>query len=185
MKCAGDFLRDKFRSWALNPAMHSEGFLIYRVLGSVLAFAMLIGARQVQAQPTIISTIPASGAAGVSTTTTVVFTFGEAMDTDTNVTYATFLDSSNPFTPLPISQSWSAGNTVLTCAPQTSFPANKIIVWSVEGQNSAGDFLEGDTSGYLPLPRGAAEAAAGRTPSRLSLSGRFITTIKSPAVRRR
>jgi methionine-rich copper-binding protein CopC len=57
------------------------------------------GLKQAAAQPTIISTIPANGAANVSGSAAVVFTFSAAMDTA--VTTATFLDSANPTTPLP------------------------------------------------------------------------------------
>lgn len=96
---------------------------------------------QTQAQPTITSTVPANGATGVSTTTTVIFTFSTAMDPD--FTEATFIDLSNPANPISTSASWSAGNTVLTCTPSPSFPANKTITWIVDGESAVGDPLGG------------------------------------------
>ncbi|MEJ0091378.1 MAG: Ig-like domain-containing protein [Limisphaerales bacterium] len=60
------------------------------------------------AQPTIISTIPASGATGVSPVAAVVFTFSTAMDADADVTFAQFYDFAVGFTPLPVVSIWSA-----------------------------------------------------------------------------
>ena len=100
-----------------------------------------------QAQPTIVSMVPMDQATGVSPSAAVVFTFSEAMDTD--LTEAQFLDINNPFTPLPIVAAWSAGDTVLTCIPSPPFPANRMIIWSVDGENPNGDVLEGTTSGFF------------------------------------
>lgn len=112
------------------------------------------GWSRAQAQPTIVSVSPTNNASGVPTSTAVVFTFSEAMNPDLDYTEATFLDISNPFTPLPVSSTWSAGNTVLTCTPLSPFPANKMIFWSVFGENPAGDFLEGDTFGSFTTSSG-------------------------------
>jgi methionine-rich copper-binding protein CopC len=113
---------------------------------------MLAGLSSVRAAPTIVSTVPASGATGVSTTTTVVFTFSEAMETE--FTEAAFFDPSDPFNPIATSPSWSVGNTVLTCTPTSSFPANKTIYWSVTGENPIGDPLEGGDFGYFTTSAG-------------------------------
>src|SRR6266545_1500040 len=113
--------------------MQSEKFPRGNRLVALLVLAGSLGCPwQAQAQPTLVSSVPATGATGVSPTTTVVFTFSTAMDTD--ATAATFIDVSDPFNPISTSPAWSAGNTVLTCTPTTSFPANKTIYWSVSGQ---------------------------------------------------
>src|SRR5262245_37846182 len=85
-----------------------------------------------QVEPTIVSTVPPNFATGVSPSAAVVFTFSEPMDVDE--TTADFLDSTT-FMTLPTTPVWSAGNTVLTCTPTPAFPANRLIVWSVFGQN--------------------------------------------------
>lgn len=105
-----------------------------------------------QAVPTITSPPPANG---VSPSAPFVFVFSEAMDPDPQVTFASFLNINNPFSPLPTTSVWSAGNTVLTCTPSPAFPANTMIIWSVEGQNPAGDFLEGTTDGFFTTGTGS------------------------------
>src|SRR5438034_6591609 len=84
---------------------------------------------QLQAQPTIVSVVPANGASGVSPSASVVFTFSAAMNT--SATDAQFNDGSSGFTNVPTAPSWSAGNTVLTCTATPSFPPNHFIFWSV------------------------------------------------------
>jgi hypothetical protein len=60
-----------------------------------LALAGALGCLwRAQAAPTILSTVPANGASGVSPTTTIVFTFSEAMDPD--ATTAFFYDNAVP-----------------------------------------------------------------------------------------
>jgi hypothetical protein len=99
----------------------------------------LAGLVQTQAAPTILSTVPANGATGVSTTTTVVFTFSEAMDPDEMATL--FYDAAFNF--YTTTDSWNAGNTVLTCTPDSAFALNANILWVVNGQNPNGDPLGG------------------------------------------
>src|SRR5947207_2172740 len=97
-----------------------------------------------EAQPTIVSTVPADGATGVAPNSTVIFTFSEAMDpTGTSVLFFDPFNTLNPI--LPTSPSWNSGNTVLTCTPLPSFPANKTIYWSVDGQNPDSEPLDGST----------------------------------------
>jgi hypothetical protein len=112
-----------------------------RMLAALFA---LIALGCVHAAPTIVSTDPPAGATGVSPATSVVITFSEAMDT--SLTFATFL-ASNPVEYVPTSQAWSAGNSVLTCTPTPAFPANREILWGVNGQNPAGQPLGGYTGG--------------------------------------
>jgi hypothetical protein len=105
----------------------------------------LEGLARAQDEPTIISVIPPDMATGVSPSAPVIFTFSEAMDPD--ATQAEFADVTAPFTPLPTSPVWSAGNTVLTCTPMPAFPANRFIFWTVSGQNPNGDPLGGNAFG--------------------------------------
>jgi len=107
---------------------------------------------EAQAQPNLVSTVPADGATGVSTATAVVFTFNVAMDPE--FTEATFIDLTNPFSPVPTTPSWNASMTVLTCTPTPSFPANKTIFWSVFGQSADGEPLEMDPFGSFTTGSG-------------------------------
>src|ERR1044072_1805542 len=93
-----------------------------RLIALLVLLCLLTALTRSQAQPTIISVQPPDGASGASPTTNVVFTFSEAMNTDTNVTTVEFIDVFNPFTPIPVSYAWSAGDTMLTCTPLPSFP---------------------------------------------------------------
>ena len=114
---------------------------------------------QAQAQPAVVSSVPADGATGVPTTAVVVFTFNVAMDPD--FTDATFIDPSSPFTPIVTTPSWSAGNTVLTCTPTPSFPANKMIFWTVSGQGADGDPIEGTPFGSFTTGSGGTSTGTG------------------------
>jgi hypothetical protein len=121
-------------------------------LGGLLVLMLsLLGLTPVQAQPTIASTVPTSGATGVSTTTAVVFTFSEAMDP--NFTEASFFNF-NTFVLLPTTPVWSGGNTGLTCTPSPAFPASTPIFWVVNGQNPAGTALGGNPSGTFTTGTG-------------------------------
>ena len=97
------------------------------------------------ASPTIVSTVPLRDATSVPLSATLVITFSEAMNTGVTTAY---LFASNPYEYLPASFSWSAGDTVLTCTPVATLPANQTILWSVvNGQNPAGYPLTGLTGG--------------------------------------
>ena len=105
---------------------------------------VLLIVSRADAQPTIISTVPANLATGVSVNASVVFTFSEAMNP--SQTGATFFDTS-PFQIIPTGQVWSGGNTVLTCTPGSPWPLDHSIVWSMAGRNPGGTALAGTTSG--------------------------------------
>lgn len=128
-----------------------------RSIGLAFLFAsvgLLAGLFSLQAQPTILSTVPMDGATGVSPTSTVVFTFSEAMDPE--FTEAMFLNFADPFNPIiSTSPAWSLGNTVLTCTPLPAFPANTNLFWTVDGQNPAGEPLDGDTFGSFTTGTGS------------------------------
>jgi len=110
-----------------------------------------------QAQPTILSTVPATGATGVSTTTTIVFTFSQAMDPD--ATSAIFYDSGFQF--FNTTDSWNAANTVLTCTPDSAFPPNTMISWAASGQNPNGDSLGGIPIGSFTTGTGGGGGGGG------------------------
>ena len=105
---------------AMNIARFSSHRLLARCLTLV---GLLAGFELAQAQPLLTSSVPATGATGVSTTTTVVFNFSEAMDPD--ATDATFIDLSNPLSPISTSASWNPANTVLTCTLSHPFQPTK------------------------------------------------------------
>jgi hypothetical protein len=105
-----------------------------------------------QAQPTITGTAPVNGATGVSPATTIVFTFSVAMNP--GATTATFFDDgANLYSVIP---SWNPGNTVLTCTPVASFPANTKITWFVSGQSATGQQIGGTPVGSFTTAGGAA-----------------------------
>jgi hypothetical protein len=109
------------------------------------ALLFLLALPLANAQPTILSTVPANFATGVSPSAAVVFTFSESMDTAN--TSAQFI--SPPFSILTTTPAWSANNTILTCTPNPAFPANTNVVWSVTGQNPGGMSLSGSTGGFF------------------------------------
>jgi methionine-rich copper-binding protein CopC len=113
----------------------------------------LMSLERAHAQPTIVSTVPPTGASGVPVSAAVVLTFSEAMNTSVTLAY---LYDSTTLELLPASLSWSAGNTVLTCTPTAAFPANRTIWWTVmNGQNPAGVPLGGYTGGtFTTAPAG-------------------------------
>jgi len=120
--------------------------------GRVIALLMLlVPPGQAHAQPTILSTIPASGATGVSPSAAVIIAFSEAMDT--SMTTADFI-ATNPYAEVPTALTWSAGNTVLTCTPMPSFPASRGILWSASGQDGSGRQLTGITGGNFTTGSG-------------------------------
>ncbi len=109
--------------------------------GVLLVLVVLACGISAQAQPFLVSTVPVSGATGVSPSAAVVFTFNEPMDTA--VTVADFFDVST-FATLPTTQTWSANDTVLTCTPTPAFPANQSIIWGVNGESLIGEEMEPD-----------------------------------------
>lgn len=94
---------------------------------------------EASAQPMLVSSVPSNGESGVSPSAAVVFTFSEPMDPDPTTTSASFFVLPSTF--LATSQSWSLGNTVLTCTPTPAFPANTMVIWSLNGANPGGDPL--------------------------------------------
>ncbi|MGC9944378.1 MAG: Ig-like domain-containing protein [Verrucomicrobiota bacterium] len=115
-------------------------------VGWMALITFLLAFTHVQAQPTIVSTVPAFEATGVSTTAAVVFTFSESMDTTS--TAAMFFDEST-FAVLTTTEVWSDNNTVLTCTPSPAFPVSTEILWEVNGQDPEGNALGGTPAGFF------------------------------------
>lgn len=110
---------------------------------SLWAVFFLSGLSALAQGTTTVTSDPASGATGVSVSAAVVFTFSAAMDTAN--TSATFY-STTPFGSYPVSESWNAANTVLTCTPVSSLPANVTISWVVSGQDTGNNPVIGQGS---------------------------------------
>jgi methionine-rich copper-binding protein CopC len=123
----------------------------YLVRGLVLLLS-LMALQRAHAQPTIVSTVPPTGASGVPLSAAVVLTFSEGMNTSATLAY---LFDSTTLELLPASLSWSAGNTVLTCSPAAAFLAGRTIWWTVmNGQDTAGAPLSGFTGGTFTTVSG-------------------------------
>ena len=123
----------------------------YLVRGLVLLLP-LMALERAHAQPTIVSTVPPTGASGVPLSAAVVLTFSEGMNTSATLAY---LFDSTTLELLPASLSWSAGNTVLTCSPAAAFLAGRTIWWTVmNGQDTAGAPLSGFTGGTFTTVSG-------------------------------
>jgi hypothetical protein len=121
----------------------------------ILALSLGLGLGPGQAAPAITKVVPADGTSGVGTTTAIVFTFSESMNPD--ATSVNFMDiTSFPPAMFTTDDTWSAGNTVLTCSPIEPWPANKRVQWFVSGENENGDPLA-----ETPLPMGAFTTGSG------------------------
>jgi methionine-rich copper-binding protein CopC len=99
------------------------------------------------AEPYVVSSVPANGATGVSPTDAVIFTFNEPMNPQ--LTAANFVDFTDPFQVIVTTDSWSENNTKLTCVPSPSFPANKVIYWTVDGESANGEPTSGTDYGFF------------------------------------
>jgi methionine-rich copper-binding protein CopC len=113
------------------------------LLAVVSVMSFLTQARA--AGPTIVSVVPANGASGVAPSAPVVFTFSEAMDT--TATVATFLDTN--LATLSTTATWSTDQKTLTCTPSPPFPSPDEIIWSVTGQDTSGNPLQGNAAGIF------------------------------------
>ncbi|HZR16328.1 MAG TPA: Ig-like domain-containing protein [Verrucomicrobiae bacterium] len=101
---------------------------------AALATVCVLAGSPAWAQSTTVSSNPADGATGVSRSASIVFTFSAAMDTSSQASFY----SLTPAGAYPVTSVWSAGNTVLTCTPVSSFPASTTISWVVGGQDANG-----------------------------------------------
>jgi len=134
--------------------------LNYGQLGrGLFSLVCLAGLTQAVAQ-TIISTVPANMASGVSPSAPVVFTFDTPMDTaNTEAQFGDF--TTYPFTYYSTVPSWDPSGTVLTCTPVPPFPANKMIIWLVTGEDTEGFPLTGEDSGFFTTGSGGGGTGSG------------------------
>jgi hypothetical protein len=149
--------------------MHLSVYFLKQNL-AVRFLAMMIlsaGLQQAMAQPIIVSTVPASGATGVSPSAAVVFTFSTAMDID--ATTAQFIDTTD-FSFPAVGSAWSAGNTVLTCTPSPAFVNNHMITWFVTGQDPDGNELGGVPEGSFTTGAGSGGGGGSGTNAITTLS---------------
>ena len=134
--------------------MNRKSILAIR-LGCIAAVLLLAG--QGQAQVTV-SSNPAIGATGVSTSAPVVFTFSGPMDTNSDSTSASFY-STSPYAELTVVSAWNSSSNKLTCTPSPTFPASQMIVWSVDGQDADGNSVSGE--GYFTTGTGSGSTGSG------------------------
>ncbi len=130
----------------------------HRVVLFLTMLVLLAGLQQAMAQPTIVSSVPANGATGVSPSADVVFTFSTAMDTDSTTTVFFDLNSSSLANVISV---WSAGDTVLTCTPSPAFGNNHSIQWVVSGQDTGGNELGGLPFGSFTTGSGGGGGGGG------------------------
>ena len=100
---------------------------------------------------TIISTVPANGATGVSPSASVVFTFSAPMNP--GATTVSLIDT-NAGEDSPVVATWNGNNTVFTCTPSPQFANGHTFEWQVSGQDAVGNFLSGTTSGAFTTVTG-------------------------------
>ena len=135
--------------------------MVFRGMVKIFVAGLLLaGVVVTQAQPTILSSVPANLATGVSPSASVVFTFSEAMDPD--LTSAQFIDGTS-FSFYATTETWSSGNKVLTCTPITPFASGRQIIWSVDGENTTGDVLSGNTAGFFTTGSGGSGGSGSGT----------------------
>jgi hypothetical protein len=124
----------------LHPGLFRPKYCLTRL---VLAI-MLLGSLDGLAQTVVtVTSNPADGATGVSTTAAVVFTFGSAMNPST---FAFFQTPPSSF--YLVNSVWSAGNTILTCTPTSPFPGNTTISWTVGGSDATGTGFASATGSF-------------------------------------
>ncbi len=146
----------------LSPHSFHRYLPLSKRLPSLIAFLACLTWVQAQTSPTIVSTVPANLATGVSPTAPIVFTFSTAMNT--TLTYAIFFDVSAPLNPLMTVNAWSADGKTLTCTPTPPLPSpNKMIAWDMNGFDTSFNLLEGNTSGFFTTGSGGASGTGSGT----------------------
>jgi len=103
----------------------------------ILVLALMMSSMGLLAQTTTVTSNPADGATGVSPSASVVFTFSAAMNTSSSSAFFT----TPPTGFYLVTPVWSAGNTVLTCKPNSPFPDNTSIEWTVFGMDEGGGIV--------------------------------------------
>jgi hypothetical protein len=137
--------------------MNAPSFFRVRIFGISALLLICLHPCAIQAQPMIISSIPANGATGVSTTNPVVFTFNTNMNT--TVTTALFIYGGSSFA--STLTTWNANATIMTNTPSPAFPANTAFTWFVSGQSAAGVTLGGVPTGTFTTGSGGGGGGGG------------------------
>lgn len=114
-----------------------------------LLAGLLVPAMPAQAQPTVVSVVPANDATEVPGDAPVVFTF--SINMNTTLTFAYFFSDSGVVT---TTATWSADGKRMTNTPLSSFPGSSTITWMVTGQSAAGVTLGGTTFGSFTTGSG-------------------------------
>ncbi|HLE45399.1 MAG TPA: Ig-like domain-containing protein, partial [Thermoplasmata archaeon] len=77
--------------------------------------------------PSVVGRVPAQGSTGISTATNVIATFDEAMNTTATASPASVaLQDTVTSASVPVTYSWTAGNTVLTLDPISNLAPNRL-----------------------------------------------------------
>lgn len=145
--------------------MWNKAQSISRQLSRFAWSVCLTCAWQAAAAPTLLSSVPANGATGVSPTSALTFTFSEAMNTA--ITSVLFMDGTTSQM-IAFAPAWDAGKLKLTCTPMTGLPADHLMVWSVSGMSATGAALGGTTAGYFTVS--ASDTGCDPNTSELSLT---------------
>lgn len=117
----------------------------------VLVTLMFLTPKVVFGNPTLVSVVPPNMASGVLLNAPVVFTFSETMSDA--LTFTRFIDAAT-YASIPVTTNWSGGNTVLTCTPINRWPANRMVLWTLEGQNPIGEALSESGPGMFTASSG-------------------------------
>ncbi len=117
--------------------------------------------------PTLIASLPANGATGVATSSTVTFIFSEPMTPQGTVQWSANVNSAL------FSYAWGQGNQFLTASYNGSFPANSTITWALPGgttgfKDVAGNPLASTAQGSFTT--GATSGGGGGTTNNACLS---------------
>ena len=116
------------------------------------AMVMLLASRgQALGQPSISSVVPAKGATGISSNSSVVFTFSTAMDTNrTSVQFYTPISTPPYSYTFAMSNAWNGTSNVLICSPVSAFTVPAQIYWSFSsGFDLSGNRLQAPKTGYF------------------------------------
>ena len=96
----------------------------------------------------IVSTVPATGATGIASNSSVVFTFSTAMDTNRTIpTFYTVVGATLSY--YTMSNSWNATSTVLTCSPDPAFMVPAQVWWTMTGWDISGNRLQAPKTGHF------------------------------------
>ena len=117
----------------------------------------------VAAQPTILTTVPANNASGVSPSAPVVITFSAPMDADTvSVSFISSYPVPPYFTIENTLQAWNATTNILTCTPAPAFHSSANVIWSVDGADLAtGTYMDPTPQGMFTTSSGGGGGGSG------------------------